>query len=69
MRGISLSAFGHATSLFLAISFVVCVGFDLLFPAHAMYQAWRALLPGFTWISWPSFFLWSRATGTDGFSR
>jgi hypothetical protein len=57
MRGISLSAFGHATSLSLAISFVVCVGFDLLFPAHAMYQAWRALLPGFTWLSWPSFFL------------
>lgn len=56
-RGISLSAFGHASSLFLAITFVVCVGFDLLFPAHAMYQTWRALLPGFTWISWPSFVL------------
>lgn len=56
-RGLSLTAFGHATSLFLAISFVVCVAFDLIFPGHAMYQAWRALLPGFTWISWSSFFV------------
>jgi hypothetical protein len=56
-RGLSLTGIGHATSLFLAITFTVCVVFDLFFPAHAMYQAWRALLPGFTWISWPSFFV------------
>jgi hypothetical protein len=37
--GISLVAVGHATSLFLAITFTVCVGFDLLFPEHAMYRA------------------------------
>lgn len=54
-HGISFSAFGNATSLFLAISFAVCVGFDLAFPAHAMYQAWQKLLPGFEWISWKSF--------------
>ena len=53
-RGIALGAFGQATSLFLAITFMLCVGFDLLFPAHAMYQAWQRLLPGFTWISWSS---------------
>ncbi|HID81521.1 MAG TPA: hypothetical protein EYH06_10645 [Chromatiales bacterium] len=56
-QGISLLAVGHATSLFLAISFALCVGFDLLFPAHAMYGAWQALVPGFEWISWKSFFL------------
>ena len=56
-RGVSLKAIGHATSLFLAISFVLCVGFDLLFPAHAMFQLWQRLLPGFHWISWGSFFL------------
>ena len=56
-RGLSLTGVGHATSLFLAITFTVCVAFDLFFPAHAMYQAWRALLPGFTWISWSSFFV------------
>ena len=35
-RTISFAAFGNATSLFLAITFAVCVGFDLLFPAHAI---------------------------------
>jgi hypothetical protein len=55
--GVSLIAVGHASSLFLAITFTLCVIFDLLFPEHAMYRAWRDLLPGFEWISWGSFFL------------
>jgi len=55
--GLSLSAFGHATSLFLAITFALCVGFDLAFPSMAMYRRWQALLPGFTWISWSSVLL------------
>ena len=56
-HSISFSAVGHASSLFLAITFAVCVIFDLLFPSHAMYQAWQKLLPGFEWISWKSFLL------------
>mgnify|MGYP001827224027 CR=1 FL=1 len=56
-KGVSLIAVGNATSLFLAITFALCVGFDLLFPEHAMYQAWLRLLPGFEWLSWNSFFL------------
>jgi 2TM family of unknown function (DUF5676) len=56
-QGISLTAVGHATSLFLAITFVLCVAFDLLFPAHAMFVVWQKLLPGFTWLSWGSFVL------------
>ncbi|NOZ09642.1 MAG: hypothetical protein GXP09_01140 [Gammaproteobacteria bacterium] len=56
-NGISLKAVGHATSLFLAISFTLCVAFDLLFPEHAMYESWRRLLPGFEWLSWQSFML------------
>lgn len=55
--GISLAAVGHASSLFLAITFALCVAFDLLFPEHAMYQAWQKLLPGFEWLSWQSFFI------------
>ncbi len=54
---ISLLAVGHATSLTLAITFALCVGFDLLLPEHAMYATWQKLLPGFEWISWKSFFL------------
>lgn len=56
-QGISLKAVGHATSSFLAVSFVLCVGFDLLFPAHAMFQVWQRLLPGFDWLTWKSFAL------------
>lgn len=56
-RDISMVAVGHATGLFLAVTFALCVAFDLLFPAHAMFEAWRTLLPGFQWLSWGSFFL------------
>lgn len=54
---LSLVTVGSATSLFFAISFALCVGFDLLFPEHAMFDVWRDLLPGFEWISWGSFAL------------
>ena len=69
---LSLSAFGHATSVFLSITFVLCVAFDLLFPSRAMYQAWQNLLPGFTWIRLVGAALplvSSRATATAGISR
>jgi cytochrome c biogenesis protein CcdA len=56
-QGLSLAAVGHATSLFLAITFALCVAFDLLFPSHAMFRVWQELLPGFEWISWRSFAL------------
>jgi Cu+-exporting ATPase len=54
---ISLTAVGHASSLFLAMTFILCVIFDLLFPDTAMYRSWQALLPGFKWLSLGSFFL------------
>ena len=56
-QGLSFAAVGNATSLFLSITFVLCVAFDLLFPSHAMYENWQKLLPGFYWISWRSFLL------------
>ncbi len=55
--GISLRAVGHASSLLLAITFTLCVLWDLLLPEYAMYTAWRTLLPGFEWLSLQSFFL------------
>ena len=54
---LSLTAVGHASSLFLAMTFILCVIFDLLFPEAAMYRTWQALLPGFKWLSWSSFLL------------
>jgi hypothetical protein len=50
-------ALGMSLSVFLALTYVICVIFDLWFPEHAMYRVWAPLLPGFTWISWPSFLL------------
>ena len=47
-HSLSMVAFGHATSRFLAITFVLCLRFDLVFPQMAMYRSWQALLPGFT---------------------
>lgn len=47
---------GLAMGSFLVITYVFCVGYDLAFGQH-MYEAWLKLLPGVTWISWPSFLL------------
>lgn len=48
---IPIIPFGWALSLFLALTFVVCVLFDLIVPQYAMYQAWSGLLPGFVWLT------------------
>lgn len=48
---------GLALGTFFVISFILCVGFDLVFPGQAMYQSWMRLLPGFTWLTWGSFVL------------
>lgn len=45
---------GMALGVLLAVSFLLCVIFGLLFPNATMYRAWLPLLPGVTWISWPS---------------
>ncbi len=45
---------GMSLGILLAASFALCVAFGLLFPGATMYQAWLPLLPGVSWISWPS---------------
>jgi 2TM family of unknown function (DUF5676) len=57
VRSIPVVALGMSLASFFALTFVLCVLFDLWFPALAMNPVWAPLLPGFTWISWPSFFL------------
>lgn len=54
---VNLVALGHAASLFLAITFTLCVAYDVLFPQWAMFQAWQKLLPGFRGLDWKSFFI------------
>ena len=54
---IPVFAFGMSLGMFFAFTFAICVGFDLLFPAHAMYPVWQQLLPGFVWLTWQGFLL------------
>jgi len=52
-----VAALGMPLGLFLAITFTLCVAFDLIFPGQAMYQSWLRLFPGFTRLSGPGFVL------------
>ncbi len=54
---IPVFALGISLGATLSLTFVLCVLFDLWFPALAMNPVWAPLLPGFVWISWKSFFL------------
>lgn len=54
---IPVAALGWSLGIFLALTFVICVAFGLIFPDATMYQAWLPLLPWVTWISWTSFAL------------
>ena len=45
-----------AMAAFLALGYVLCVVYDLVFQ-QAMYRAWMAMLPGFSWLSPASFLL------------
>jgi len=42
---------GWALSLFLVLTYLVCIGFDLVLPQYAMYETWSGLLPGFVWLT------------------
>lgn len=57
LHRVQLVPLGHSLSLFLAISFVFCVLFDLVIPGMAMHAAWSVFLPGFEWLSVSSFLL------------
>ncbi len=54
---IPVVALGMSLGAAFSLTFVLCVLFDLWFPALAMNPVWAPLLPGFVWISWSSFFL------------
>ena len=56
-HGVNLVALGHTASLFLVITFTLCVAFDAVYPQWAMYNAWQKLLPGFQGLDWKSFFV------------
>ncbi|MFQ5614101.1 MAG: DUF5676 family membrane protein [Anaerolineae bacterium] len=49
MKGLSIKTVGLSLGTLFALSYVLCVLFDLVFPGWAMYQVWQGLLPGFNW--------------------
>lgn len=57
MKALRLKPVAAAVVTFGVITYILCVIFDFIFPRWAMYQLWEILLPGFTWISWGSFFI------------
>ena len=54
---IPIVALGWSLSLFLALSFVLCVLLGLVVPNFGLHQPWLQFFPGFTWLTWPSFLL------------
>lgn len=54
MRDLYWRDVGLAMGLFLSITYLFCVAYDLIFGQN-MYEAWMKLLPGFTWLTWESF--------------
>ncbi|MFQ5585352.1 MAG: DUF5676 family membrane protein [Thermodesulfobacteriota bacterium] len=57
MRLLDWKILGFSSGSFLSITYLLCISFDLIFPGYAMYESWVRLLPGFTWLTWWSFFL------------
>lgn len=52
----SILSWGWTLSIFLLISFLICVAFGLLVPGQFhMHEAWAPLLPGFVWLTLPGF--------------
>lgn len=57
---------GLTLGTFFAVTYVLCVLFGLFVSDRGMHQLLAQLLPGFTWITWPSFLLglvWSVVYG------
>ena len=57
---------GLSLGSFLVITYVLCVLFGLFVSDRGMHQLMAQMLPGFTWITWPSFFvgaIWSFVFG------
>lgn len=56
-RSLSIVVLGASLSAFLAISYLLCIGLGLIVPGWGLHQPWLQFLPGFTWLTWPSFLL------------
>ena len=54
--GRQIIRWGWTLSVFILLSFLICIAFDLLMPgAFHKHEACAPLLPGFVWLTWPGF--------------
>lgn len=57
MDKLNTKVVASSLGVLLAVIYVLCVLFDLLWPVYEMRRAWSLLLPGFTWLTPSSFLL------------
>ena len=57
VRYLDWKVVGLSAGTFISFTYILCIAYDLIFPERAMFEAWYRLYPGFTWLSWGSFFL------------
>lgn len=57
MKALKVTEVVLSLGVFGAITFTLCIAWDLVFPEYAMTRLWEVLLPGFKGISWNSYFL------------
>ncbi len=57
MGKLNTKVVGLSLGVFIAVLYVICVLFDLLWPVYEMRRVWSLLLPGFTWLTPLSFLL------------
>lgn len=56
-RSLSIVVVGASLSAFLAISYLLCISLGFVVPGWGLHRAWLQFLPGFVWLTWPSFLL------------
>jgi len=49
MKKPSVKTVGLSLGLLFAVTYALCVIWDLVFPGWAMYPVWQGLFPGFGW--------------------
>ncbi len=57
MRPLRFKPIALAVTSFGVLTYILCNIFDLIFPKWAMDEIWQILLPGYTGVNWPSFFI------------
>jgi hypothetical protein len=54
---LALVPLGLSITLFLVISYILCVLLGLIWWDAGLHRPWLQFLPGFTWLDWRSFVL------------